>query len=195
MTLWQNSIWHDSVYEAEVYGVPPCTKKLPQLTFIDACWRFIVSTVSISSPVQLTSHEMKSTSISSFMHYVLRIIYTAECWLFHIGNNAWQCWDITNFVAGVSYRCSHKNRNKWIEISIGNYWTTIKLRMTCDETCVTITSQNQNNDSWSGDLKRMCTVFWDGKGVILVELDKPLTLLKLEFPYSDQRRRLLLTIW
>ena len=44
-TVWQNSAWHGSVYEAKVsHWIPPHGKKLYSLTFISACWMLLKST-------------------------------------------------------------------------------------------------------------------------------------------------------
>jgi len=109
----------------------------------------------------------------------------------------WQRWNIANFAPGGSHECSHRHiKNTVMQVCqdlLNQYeakatvsWIASSLVMRCG---VTTMSQSQNRSPWSGSMwiphrrkssrrcpqrvREMCTVFWDRKGVILLDFLEP----------------------
>ena len=126
-------------------------------------------------------------------YYNQGTVYRAEYQLQYVGNNGS---NIAKFEPDGSHRCSHWNIQKTICTLVRTWWTNARLKVTVSYIAwlpvmrcgVTTTSCSQNGSLWNGDVsfpskkkfkmqpsadKVMCTLFWDSKGVILLDFLEP----------------------
>jgi len=174
---------------------------------------------------QLSHHKMKSVSISSSTW--IGGLWLGNCVRSWISASVhwkrwWQHWNIAKFAPGGSHKCSHKNIKNTVCKYVRTYWTNTRLKVTFSWIAsspvtrrgVTTMSRSQNSSPWSGEMwiphrrkkfkmlpsadKVMCNVFWDRKGVILLDFLEPgltinsdryiRTLTKLKAQISSQAR-------
>lgn len=141
----------------------------------------------LSSLTQMSTHKMKSTS-NLFVFYMQGTVYRMECQLECFGNDFGNIGLLQSSCLMDSMDIHTRKSTKCK--SVRTCWTTVKLMKTVsisnDNNGVTTVSQNQNDSSWNGSMEIpaerkslrcsyqvICTVFFNKKGVILLDSFEP----------------------
>ena len=200
--IWQNGIWHESLYDAKVWK--NCTH-CHSLTFIECLWK--PNSVYQHSEVHFSygDSNVKDKSHSRWLHSC-HTLKRRVCWSAHLSKSvdyrevlssvcwwwAWQHCNIAKFTSDRSHKCSHRNRKNNVGKFVRTYWTNKKLEVAvswvtyqhCDVvsslwvwvkmTVHAVNSPLQKKFKTCPSAgKVMCIVFWGRKGVNLLDFLEP----------------------
>jgi len=162
--IWQNGIWHESLYDAKVWK--NCTH-CHSLTFIECLWK--PNSVYQHSEVHFSygDSNVKDKSHSRWLHSC-HTLKRRVCWSAHLSKSvdyrevlssvcwwwAWQHCNIAKFTSDRSHKCSHRNRKNNVGKFVRTYWTNKKLEVAVSWVtylptlrCGVITMSLSQNDS------------------------------------------------
>lgn len=156
----------------------------------------------LSSPTQMSTHKMKSTS-NLFVFYMQGTVYRMECQLECFGNDFGNIGLLQSSCLMDSMDIHTRKSTKCK--SVRTCWTTVKLMKTVsisnDNNGVTTVSQNQNDSSWNGSMEipaerksLRCSYHW-AKWYVLSFLIKKVLSSWILLNLDNKQSTLMLSLW